>query len=606
MGDGVVASDKLRGGYYTPAAIARWLCTWAIESSADRVLEPSCGDGVFLETAAERLVTLGGRQADTAAQLRGVEITPAEALKSVARLQRFVGSCASHVVHCGDFFYWAQGHPGSRFDCVIGNPPFIRYQNFPEPSRSYAMAVMKNLGLRANKLTNIWVPFVAAATDFLAPKGRLAMVLPAELLQVSYAAQLRSFLADHFETIHILACNEMLFPGAQQEVILLLARGRVAAPSPFNKCRIDLSESQSLEQMLESGDRAGILGHEKVVGHDSEKWLKYFLTPREISFMRDLRASAVAVSLRRHATIDIGVVTGSNDFFVVDNNTVNEHGLSKHVIPLIGRSAQLKGAILEQKDWAELVEKGDKVFLFYANGESNGALSAGEKAYVLTGEESRIHLGYKCSIRDPWYRVPSVWVPDAFLFRQIYDFPRIVLNKAGATSTDTIHRMMCKTQAALLLSNLYTHLTAASAEIEGRSYGGGVLELEPTEAERLLAPLHLVKSAIPLHEIDAMVRGGNLEEALRSNDKEVLAEGMGLSLRDCAILEDVWTKMRDRRIRRRKRALTYATHAEEAPYSGRHKISESVRRTIQYASKNALRAKSRQSLPSPDSRRPAR
>jgi adenine-specific DNA methylase len=556
--------------------------------------------------AAQRLMALGLRPAEAAAQMLGIEITPGEALKSASRLQRVMGNCASQVVHCGDFFHWARGHPGSRFDCIIGNPPFIRYQNFPEPSRSYAMAIMKDLGLRANKLTNIWVLFVAAAIDSLAPKGRLAMVLPAELLQVSYAAQLRSFLADHFETIHILACNEMLFPGAQQEVVLLLASVRVDAPSPLNKCRIDLSESHSLKEMLDNGTSQRMTCEEKLVRHDSEKWLKYFLTPCEISFMRHLRASGLAVNLRRHATIDIGVVTGSNDFFVVDSGAVNEHGLSKHVIPLVGRSAQLKGAILEQKDWAELVARGDKVFLFYVNGADDSALSADEKAYVLMGEKSRIHLGYKCSIRDPWYRVPSVWVPDAFLFRQIYDFPRIVLNKAGATSTDTIHRMMCKTQPGLLLSNLYTHLTAASAEIEGRSYGGGVLELEPTEAERLLAPMQLAKNAIPLHEIDAMIREGNLEEALRSNDKEVLAKAMGLSLHDCTILEGIWTKMRDRRIRRRKRALNYATRAEEAPYTGPNKISESVRRTIQYASRNSLRAKSRQSLPSPDSRRPAR
>jgi hypothetical protein len=65
----------------------------------------------------------------------------------------------------------------------------------------------------------------------------------------------------------------------------------------------------------------------------------------------------------------------------------------------------------------------------------------------------------------------------------------MVLNKAGATSTDTIHRITCKGEKPeRVISNTYTWLTAASAEIEGRSYGGGVLELEPTEAERLLMP----------------------------------------------------------------------------------------------------------------------
>ncbi len=66
---------------------------------------------------------------------------------------------------------------------------------------------------------------------------------------------------------------------------------------------------------------------------------------------------------------------------------------------------------------------------------------------------------------------PSVWVPDGFAFRQIYDFPLMVLNSSGATSTDTIHRMRSHgAKPERLIANTYTWLTAASAEIEGRSF----------------------------------------------------------------------------------------------------------------------------------------
>jgi adenine-specific DNA methylase len=44
------SSAKLRGGYYTPAPIASFLLRWGINDKTDRdILEPSCGDGVFLE-----------------------------------------------------------------------------------------------------------------------------------------------------------------------------------------------------------------------------------------------------------------------------------------------------------------------------------------------------------------------------------------------------------------------------------------------------------------------------------------------------------------------------------------------------------------------------
>jgi adenine-specific DNA-methyltransferase len=172
-------------------------------------------------------------------------------------------------------------------------------------------------------------------------------------------------------------------------------------------------------------------------------------------------------------------------------------------------------------------------------------------SYIRIGESEDFHKGFKCSIREPWYAVPSVWIPDGFMFRQIYDFPRVVLNTAEATSTDTIHRMSCEAKPQSVLANIYTHLTAASAEIEGRSYGGGVLELEPTEAGRLLVPSAL-GSALPLDECDRLVRDGRLNDVLLENDRLVLMDQMGLSRRDCKMLRDIWEKMRDRRLARRR------------------------------------------------------
>jgi adenine-specific DNA-methyltransferase len=143
-----------------------------------------------------------------------------------------------------------------------------------------------------------------------------------------------------------------------------------------------------------------------------------------------------------------------------------------------------------------------------------------------------------------------VWIPDCFFFRQIYDFPRVVVNNAQATSTDTIHRMRCKSDREAVVTNLYTHLAAASAEIEGRSYGGGVLELEPTEAERLLIPRH-VKPGMPVAEIDRLVREGRMADVLRENDRLVL-QAAGLSKADCRMLKEIWVRMRDRRRSRRR------------------------------------------------------
>jgi adenine-specific DNA-methyltransferase len=560
-----VDQDKLRGGYYTSAEVADWLCKWAIRSSKDRVLEPSCGDGAFLRAAVARYAALGARSSTIAGRITGVEIIAAEADRARETLRGSLGARADTVVENSDFFSWWKEKPEQSFDAVIGNPPFIRYQTFPEPHRSLAMALMAEMGLSPNRLTNIWVPFVVAAVAALRTGGRFGLVLPAELLQVTYAAQLRSFLTDRFDRIDIVACNELFFEKAEQEVVLLLADGLLQAASETNTCRVTMTETQTVREITSRTPEAVLADAQpKTICHDSEKWLKYFLTEREISFMRELRASNATAPLSTHASVDVGVVTGKNEFFVLTAEQVEELGLNGYTAPLVSRSLHLKGACIGKDDWQAMAASGDRVHLLDLKHRRGAKLSAALARYIRHGEDQKVHTGYKCSIREPWYEVPSVWIPDGFLFRQIYDFPRVVLNQAEATSTDTIHRLTTNgTEPERVIANTYTWLTAASAEIEGRSYGGGVLELEPTEAERLLMPATL-NGALPLTDCDRLTRAGRLDEVLEDNARIVLMGHMGLSRADCLLLRDIWVKMRDRRKARSKKARTAAAQGKAA------------------------------------------
>ena len=83
--------------------------------------------------------------------------------------------------------------------------------------------------------------------------------------------------------------------------------------------------------------------------------------------------------------------------------------------------------------------------------------------------------------------------------------------------------MKSKGPPELIVASIYTHLTAASAEIEGRSYGGGVLELEPTEAEKLLVPA-VLDGGLWVEECDRLIRAGRLAEVLEENDRLILGQ----------------------------------------------------------------------------------
>lgn len=546
---------KSRGGYYTPPALAKWICDWAIRTVHDRTLEPSCGDGVFIGAALAKFIELGASPAMAAARLQGIELDAAEACKATERFAvRSRGGLHTVPVENQDFFQWLwSASKPDKFTCVVGNPPFIRYQSFPEPSRSLAMKLMERFSLRPNRLTNIWVPFVVGSLSSLERGGRIGMVVPAELLQVNYAAQLRCLLVDSFDSIDIVSCNELLFEGAEQEVVVLLADGYRGGPVESKACKVNLHVFQNVTELLAS--KPGLVtksAEYKYVQHDSEKWLKYFLSQIEIELMRDLRKSDLAAPLSRHAKVEVGVVTGNNGYFVLSREKARALSLEDYSIPLVGRSRHFQGSIFTAEDWEQLEKSGDNVLLLHINGQNGDRLTSGAKKYITLGEEQAVHLGYKCSIRNPWYTVPAVWAPDAFMFRQIYDFPRLILNETGAVSTDTIHRVKFYSDRNAVHSNMYTFLTAASAEIEGRSYGGGVLELEPREADNLLVPAAPQEGLQPA-EIDRLVRTSKLQDLLEMNSKMILRQALGMSKTDCKRLKDIWAKLSNRRMARKRR-----------------------------------------------------
>jgi hypothetical protein len=86
-----------------------------------------------------------------------------------------------------------------------------------------------------------------------------------------------------------------------------------------------------------------------------------------------------------------------------------------------------------------------------------------------------------------------------------------------------------------------------SAELEGRHYGGGVLELVPSEIEKLLVPVPAtIKPEI--HKLDALVRQSNAGTVLEQQNQKVLGV-IGLSKTEQDQLLSAWLRLKNRRQR---------------------------------------------------------
>lgn len=541
-------TQKLRGGYYTPAPIARFLAEWAIQDAADTVLEPSCGDGNLLEAAVVTLLDRGAAPSSAAAQIQGVEIDRDEAEKAIQRLADY-GVEASDRVHIGDFFAYCQENllMPVRVDAILGNPPFIRYQNFQENHRAIAMRLMEHVGLKPTRLTNAWAPFLVASTLMLSEHGgRIAMVIPAELMQVGYAAELRQFLSNFYSRITLITFRKLLFDGVQQEVVLFLGER-----NGNQRTGIRTIELQDTDDLAKHEHTDFLSADLKVMDHSKDKWTQYFLDQDEIDLLRDLRQDKRVTLARDVIDVDVGIVTGLNEFFVMTQPQTAARQLECYTRPIVTRSAHLTGLRFTDADLAANTDRGLPSLLLNAPDAPPSSLPEAVKRYVAWGEANGFHTGYKCRIRQRWYVVPSLWTPDAFLLRQIHGYPKIVLNQTQATSTDTIHRLkfVSSLPKELLCAAFINSLTFCSAEITGRSYGGGVLELEPREAEQLLVPLRNARS-LDFEQTHQFVAGGEIDKALAANDRVLLIEGLGLDPKDAKKLRASWLKLRDRRVNR--------------------------------------------------------
>jgi hypothetical protein len=96
-----------------------------------------------------------------------------------------------------------------------------------------------------------------------------------------------------------------------------------------------------------------------------------------------------------------------------------------------------------------------------------------------------------------------------------------------------------------------TSLARLSCELEGHALGGGVLKLEPTEAENTLLPRFTMNggtSTALSSELDALLRSGNEEAARAASDKAILREKLNLTKAECKLLAEAIESLQARRL----------------------------------------------------------
>jgi adenine-specific DNA methylase len=542
---------KARGAYFTPPELCRYVADWAIRSAWDEVLEPSCGEAAFLLAAGERLDTLAALASEMRGSLDGFELHGIELHRDSARRAEAFVRAAGHEarVIAGDFFLVP---PVGRYDAVIGNPPYVRYQDFAGEARARSREAALRAGVPLTRLASSWAAFTVHGALFLKPGGRLGLVLPAELLSVNYAAEVRRFLMQRFARVRLVLFTERVFPGVQEEVVLLLADG-------YGKGPADHCELQQLRTATDLAAAAPLVRTWKPDPVEG-KWTPSLLSTAAREAQLALQRSGQFTTLQSWGETTLGMVTGNNKYFALPANRTGELGLRSDELLSVSPpgSRHLRGLAFTVAAHQQLARTGSSTLLFRPAGQPSHAA----RRYIRAGEQLGVHNAYKCRVRSPWWRVPLVPPSDVLLTYMNADSPRLCANHARTHHLNSVHGVYLRPELRrlgidLLPLGALTSMTLLGAETVGRAYGGGMLKLEPKEADRLPVPepgvLQEAQTALAVirpQVATLLGRPGGLVEAVKLVDDVLLVGELGIARSEVNSLRDAHAELAARRAAR--------------------------------------------------------
>lgn len=448
-------AGKSAGQFFTPEHVAKSLVEWVVRSADDQLLDPSSGDGAILAHH-ERTC--------------GIERDPYWAW--YAR-EKHPGS---HI-HNEDFFEWAT-HTNDRFDCVAGNPPFIRYQSFKGLSKAAALAICEANGFKMSGLSSTWTAFIATAALLLRPGGRMAFVVPAEIGHASYAVPFIDFLSNAFLKVQVIAVRDKLFPKLSEDCWLLYCDGRGGSTKHIHFSRLDAFSACSTPP-----SDTELVGWAELKSTWRGRLRPLLISPEARTAYCSTAKGPQAFRFGDFARIGIGYITGDNDFFHLTMSQAAEHLIpSEYLVPTVRRGQFLESDVIDERT-LERWKSSDEACLLL-NLPQSGNLPEAIVRYLETERGREARTRYKCRIRPQWYSVPGVNRPDYFLQYMSGAEVKLARNDARASCTNSVHSVHIRddVKAELAFQSWRSDFTKLSCELEGHPLGGGMLKLEPREA----------------------------------------------------------------------------------------------------------------------------
>lgn len=482
-------TKKTHGIFYTPDQVATLLCQWAIQSPSDTVLEPSFGGCGFLRATNSRFVEIGVDKNEIFHRVFGSDVDPV----AFEHLRKIFPYSNGHFIQEDFLSLNIDKFPSEgKFSVVIGNPPYVSHHNMLPDQKKAAWTWLEKspFSHQIDRRSSLWVYFILHGLSFLCEGGRAVWVLPGSFLHADYSNQVRKILQHRFKRILSIVVGSRLFidDGTEEISIFLLGDGYRSDSMDSGKTSFAFATSiQEVPQIINAWEQDRITADTMT--------LASLLPISTQSAYKKLEAEDNTISLGDVFDIRIGIVSGANDFFILNQDDWKKHRLtSSYKTFILTRFKDTNGLEFTSRDLKIKLKTGGKNILFDTS--KSKRLSKSAQRFLGQFPIERLNATtFQRRGTDKWHRFNDNKVPEAFLPYMNNEGPRLVINKARITSTNSVHRLfylnkqklaggkeLAIKQTAISLLSTFSQL---SAELAGRIYGAGVLKHEPSEAKNI-------------------------------------------------------------------------------------------------------------------------
>lgn len=532
---------KKTGSYYTPPFLSAFILKHIdLRMGSDpgfSILEPSVGDGEFLRAFSKsKLANRKGHLSFTCIEKIKPEIEKAKSSKTLDWACK-----VAFKFENADFLKW-QPTIRKRFSLIIGNPPYIQKKLLKNTQVDICKTIHAAAEIPQSTVKNIWSSFLIRCTQLLKPNGIIALVLPAELLQAKFAKPIREYITSQFDRTEIFTFEELLFDSIGQDTIVLLG---------YKKCKDKGIYYTSIKNKEQLSDNSFTLSRNDLLVKLNIKLTHHILSGDEIEFLTKLKKKLNPVS--SYCTSKPGIVSAANKFFIVDLETEKQFGLHRYSEPIIQKGLYVNGSVtFNNKDLRDLQASGHPFKFLRFESRGHRTFSKSVQSYLRLGIKEGIHKRFKCEERDHWFAIPNFEEPpEGFFFKRCHHYPKLLRNSAKVLVTDSAYEIAMKKDCSIegLIFSFYNSLSLCFAEMEGRYYGGGVLELTPNEFKSIPIPFSQV-SKRNFQAYTSFFEGkSSINDVLDRFDSEILCKELEISTTEIVKIRSIRDKLIAKRLR---------------------------------------------------------